>query len=62
MTSLRQALTNDFRVGRTGLRDPLVVDPVLYPAIQQLDGIALEDVRRGHLDVLWNVIETSDAK
>jgi hypothetical protein len=57
MASLRQALTNDFRVGRTGLRDPLILDPLLYPIIQQLDGIRLEDVRRGHLDVLWNVIE-----
>lgn len=57
MASLRRALSEEFGLARTGLHDPLVVDANLYSAIEQLDGIRLEDATQGKLDVLWSVIE-----
>jgi hypothetical protein len=57
MSSLRGALSNDFGLARTGLHNPLVIAPGLFPAIQQLDGVRLEDASADTLRVLWDMVE-----
>ena len=55
---MREALAKEFRLARTKLHNPLIVNRTLHAKIQRLDRCRIESVTPDELDVLWDVVQS----